>query len=652
MKISNLNVRGTRAMQKAAERKINDNKGLIELKNCRRASELKNNTITKDAFLRMQPLVLDTVVDDPFYVMGLSFNPVSLVGIITNKGSKIINAKPESLLKKIDVAFPHIGECKIIGKKYESVYVIDINLHLRMLEDDKEFEVIMNMVSNHEFALFDKILKTLDPNALTVEDVKLIQADLQHLFRGWQESSIDITKDKTKQFLIALDDVLGNIEDLTDLNADAYTDNLKACLRAIEKTIINDARDTENEYVVNIDTSSLDEEKFVETTMGNYRKEIGECLETFMKNDALEHLRNCDIKRWREIASDTLTVLKGNDESIQCKLRLAYIIDKVYKILNQIDGTLLPSYYTICRDGIYTWAKLLDIDKEEVIDLGIFSLLYSVTAKTTEDGVVVYGIYDKTLKTNVKIDVAAKIFGDILTARYLPYEDNSLITYDMKPSEFKYVFKDINNGDSFIVFEGNGYELTEELEELEEDEIEEYLRDLIPVFELKDSEYTGNIMVFDSRIFRIANVYEEIEIHEDVFMGILDTHYIRNSKKWIKAENNSFTLESIKDFGRFDIKYLKNGKTVLVKDGKIILSAFDISTSINGDEVMEHTFTLGDDNSEVWFVNEQNKEIFKNGNILIFDVNAEEYFTEEDLDKIKAILREEEKKELKGEKIK
>lgn len=651
MKIQSLNVRGTRAMQKAAERKINDNKGLIELKNCRRAAELRDNTINKDAFIRMQPLVLDTVVEDPFYVMGLNFNPVSLVGIVTNKGSKIINANPESLLNKIDVAFPHIGENKVIGKKYKSIYRIDINLHLRMLEDDNEFEVIMNMVSNHEFALFNYFIKTLDPDALEVEDIVTIQSDLQHLFRGWQESSIDVTKDKTKQFLIALDDILGNVEDLTDLDADAYSDNLRSCLAAIEKVLINDARDAKVQYELNIDTSSLDPDKFVETSMGDYRKSIGECLENFMKNDVLEHLRNCDIKRWREIASDKLSELKGNDEDIQCKLRLAYIIDRVYKILNQIDGTLLPSYYAICRDGIYTWARLLGIEKEEVIDIAIFSLLYSVIAKNTDKGVA-YSIYDKTLKTNVKTDVAAKIFGDILTARYLPYEDNNLITYDMKPSEFAHIFEDINNGDNFIVCEGMGYRLTEEMEEMEDDELEEVIKNELPVFELKNSEYSGNIMVFDSRIFRIANVYEEIEIHEDVFMGILDTHYIRNSKKWIKAENNSFTLESIKDFGRFDIKYLKNGKTVLVKDGKIILSAFDISTSINGDEVMEHTFTLGDDNSEVWFVNEQNKEIFKNGNILIFDVNAEEYFTEEDLDKIKAILREEEKKELKGEKIK
>lgn len=81
-------------------------------------------------------------------------------------------------------------------------------------------------ISNVQIEAFRNQLMELNPSKLTYEDIVAIQADLYHLFRAYQESSIDVTKDKTKDYKIKWDEIIGYVPRLYSSKSKDYEDNL------------------------------------------------------------------------------------------------------------------------------------------------------------------------------------------------------------------------------------------------------------------------------------------------------------------------------------------------------------------------------------------------------------------------------------------
>ena len=595
---------------------------------------LKNNTIAKKDFTSIvEPIKLMDKVDDPFAVMGLSFVAESAVGLTTAKLMRIVTAKPESLLKVIEKAFPHIGENAVSGRGYNTIFRLGVNKHLMILADDTCYETEVDYVSNKEFSIFDKYIKMIDVENMIAEDVKKIQDDLWHLFRAWQESSIDFTKDKRKCFIYAMDDIIGGVCTLADLNSDAFVDNSRKIMKQIESEIIKEDKKGEiDKYEITISdpTGKLKEDRVVETTMSEYRNEIGHEIENFINDVAIPHLRNCNIKRWMEIADE---FKKGT----QAEMRLAYMAYKAVNVLSETrTDKMLPSYYKIVRDGLFTWADALEIPEENVPGICIMGILYKVSYNSKTD---TYSIYKNEVRDNVKLSLLEKIFGDMLTAKYLEDEDSCrTMMYDIKPSELRYVYRDICSDDVYNVENGVAYDN-------ETGDI---------CFELKDLDYSGQIFTVGNRLLKTVDVFETANIRKDIIMLLTDKNKIKTDK-WEDTENNinTRTVDELSNGGNFCIMLSKNNKVMLVKDNKDILATIHPVTEpgIEKKEDLDNLFFIGADSSEPWVLDD-GKEINKSGSILVFDVDANEYFDDDDLEFIKTKMNIEDEQELKGKKIK
>ena len=68
------------------------------------------------------------------------------------------------------------------------------------------------VVTNEEIAKLETKISGMDYNQVTLEDLQALQADLPPFVRAWQESSIDVSKDKDKVFNKAFSDFFKKIE--------------------------------------------------------------------------------------------------------------------------------------------------------------------------------------------------------------------------------------------------------------------------------------------------------------------------------------------------------------------------------------------------------------------------------------------------------
>ena len=182
----------------------------------------------------------------PYAVMALNYDCNSKVGPWTNLAMAICTSLPEEFFNEDGTANKDrlMKAFKVMSlngtvEHYDSVFKARINVVDFFLKEYGVYKVKVHYVSNKEIRLFKERLENLNLNTITVEDVKAIQSDLWFLFRAWQESSIDMTKDKAKQFEIAMDEILGRIDVRTNVKfTDIIVNNY-----AIEAAKYNDEKE-------------------------------------------------------------------------------------------------------------------------------------------------------------------------------------------------------------------------------------------------------------------------------------------------------------------------------------------------------------------------------------------------------------------------
>lgn len=432
-----------------------------------------------------------------------------------------------------------------------------------------------------------------------------------------------MTKDKSKQFRISMDDVLGSVQTLCDVSNDCYSDNIKEIMSKIETSITSgtDVAELDN-FEIEIDIEELDEEKLINSSLSKYREEIGDAIADFFNDAAIPHLQNCNADMWLEIADEY-------KEASQSQLRLAYIIDKVFTVLSEARcGKMLPSYYTIVRDGIYTWAELLDIEEEDVIGLAILSTIYKVGIDKKGD----YALYSANIKGNVKVYMLEKVFGDILTARVIGDEIDGYRTmlYDISLKEISNVYVDICNDEEYTVVDGIAYD-----------------KDDNRVFDMYNKDFNGTVITLCDRLLEKVDIYKELGIRNNVPMLITDENIVREGRKFKQTDknNNLRTIKEMSTDGDFALRNSKNGKVMVTKDNKDILCTIDPSVApvFEGIDPIDNLFFLGHDSSEAWNIDGKTKD--KKGIMVIFDVDPDEYFDENDIEFINNFLKVEDRQE-------
>jgi hypothetical protein len=193
----------------------NSNKGFNyqeQIKITRRTaiqSQINDGTISKDTLLAA-PEVDMKDCDKPITVLQKIYSPISEVGIITVDLTAVqtvdvttelgFEAFKKALVptQKLNKQAKEKGQ-KVKHVKYETVWVKGYN-YFDSFDFVNGFRYEYFVVTNEEFKMLYDALCKINLDELTVEEAQAIQNDLPPFIRAWQESSIDVSKDKDKVF--------------------------------------------------------------------------------------------------------------------------------------------------------------------------------------------------------------------------------------------------------------------------------------------------------------------------------------------------------------------------------------------------------------------------------------------------------------------
>ena len=159
-------------------------------------------------------------------------------GIVTEGVYRVINATSVEEISKTVKGFGEVGTEAKSGQRY--VEYGKLIQSVKVVPRLGGGAMTIKSCSKFEVKEFFTRLKNLDTNALTMEDVKAIQDDMQIIGRVMQEIAIDIAKDKSLDAGVDLMDVFAYIPALSRLIRKSDTgmvDNVKDITSMIEDAI-------------------------------------------------------------------------------------------------------------------------------------------------------------------------------------------------------------------------------------------------------------------------------------------------------------------------------------------------------------------------------------------------------------------------------
>lgn len=544
-----------------------------------RWKELEEGKISKDSFLKMKELVLPYQIKrNPVILFALNYDCDSKVGQWTNMAMAICTALPEEFFEEVN------GELKLNRKRfkkafkvasnygkakhYKRVFKEGLNIHSFTLKDNERYKVYVYYVSNREVNEFADRLANLNLSTLTVEDVKNIQADLWFFFRAWQESSIDMTKDKSKQFSKKMDEILGKIQVRTGAKFQDITTNVL--------TIKSQKYDPEIVEPDNIEISlgKYDQENdgedvdFFETTLSRVQESIIEAVLPQLQHFA-DRFVNADISIYE----------RYNDYAVQYP-ELALIITDVFRVVkdhNNIskeekqNGKRLTSRdYAILRAVIYNAAQELGIDAELAVKIGFGAAgsdgIYVYTTKDGDEEIVVKEFNPAVMSK--QLFCVEKIFGNIAIAEKAELLESNMIINGLLKQEIepRHIFCDVENG-IYTLEEGIAYSDDDTM-----------------LFDT-NCEYTGEVSVEEDGVYYLYDPLMEIDNCPDVFPIFSVKHALADEEDEYE-DRGVFTeqmllsdnADSIEIFESEDeVLAAVNGETVFSVDTTVNPGVYEIS---------------------------------------------------------------------------
>lgn len=415
---------------------------------------LLDGSITKENFLSIKEQILlpINVTNNPLLVLALNYDCNSKVGSWTNKAMNICTALPSEFLNEDGVgandkfrkAFPSATKT---GKKkhYTRIFKDELNVHTFTIFTGEKYEVTTYYVSDKEIQAFAEEIASLDLNTLTVLDIKNIQADLWFLFRAWQESAIDMTKDKDKQFGIAMDEVLGYIEVRTAVKFQDIKINHYDIKKAkYDKTVKADKIPS-----LWIDFAQYDEinKDFVETTLSGAQDKIRNKAEETLQVNADAYVNHANVSELAQFVS----FAKEYPE-------LAMTIMDLFRIIKDYNNTskdekkdgkkLTNRDYALLRAIAYNDARELGVDPSLVCAVGIGAAVSDGVYVDKRTGDIVVKEFDEK-KASSQLYCVERLFGNIMVLeKGIMYGSDNAVDelYIKQEVDPKHVFTDVPNG--------------------------------------------------------------------------------------------------------------------------------------------------------------------------------------------------------------
>ena len=278
-------------------------------------------------------------------------------------------------------------------------------------------------ISNIEIAAFKNQMMEIDPDKITYEDIVKIQADLYHLFRAFQESSIDVTKDKDKDYITKYDEIVGYVPRKYTKNPDNYRHNITEVLRSKDVT-----------YEIEINTK----DNYAITRSDILCDALAETHENFITKEVIATAEDTITDLMRSVIGTSACL------STEDKLHCESIISTVSASF-QSDIKLDRDEYKACRDALYTICAdyTEDPDDATAMILDMIIARYHLT-------------YEGKLERNndvskIRLGVAKMVLGGILP---LYLNGRQSYTVEFGPKDYC-LFQDLEEGQRFELCDGD-----------------------------------------------------------------------------------------------------------------------------------------------------------------------------------------------------
>ena len=310
--------------------------------------------------------------ENPIQVMQKIYNAESLVGAVTVVVGNFCNVDvttDEGMKQFKDKLVQLKEQQKHVGYG-DSIWVDGVNVFRGYHFTTGHFYCYYVVTNAEMKAIEDKIAK-MSKSKMTVADALALQSDLTPILRAWQESSIDVTKDKTKKFNYDFRKFFKKIDVVSTFckkHADEIVMN--------SKTVYKDA--DKNQFKITLPSDN--NEEVCKDLVGDVTEEIRKAAEEFYNGDVLDLLKYADMEAYKPFVG----YARENKE-------LAIFIKDIYQLcynsLNDKAAKLTKDDYALLRNVIYTKAFDLGMEFADVVKVAIDVAM--TTVKETKEGIVV-----------------------------------------------------------------------------------------------------------------------------------------------------------------------------------------------------------------------------------------------------------------------
>lgn len=519
-----------------------------------------NGTITRKTLMAMKEVDMSKC-ERPISVLQLNYNPVNLIGPFTTAGTNFTTIDVEKNMEEFKDMLVNL-EVRDCHTKWNSIWKEGYNMF-------KEFDLVTGehfiifVVTNEEIKAFAEQVKQLDINSLTVEEAKQMQYDFRPIVRAWQESYIDVVKDKTKRFDLDYTDVINSI--------------------AVKSTFIK-----KNSKLIDFNFKAV-----------KAAKRAGKAIPKF--EFSLEAVANGQVKNYNDVAADLIS--KVNDAMIETTVNylnddmlslyeasddsellaqfaeaaaenkeLALFIKQIYKLLNNAlfndDVKVTKEEYALIRNVVYTKASELQIEAEDVITVALSVAMNNVYTNRAGE---------------IKVTLDKDRFSDVHVKNIFPQEFVVALSgvtpqaaLDMK--ELVEVNRDIVDGETIEFVNGEAV-------------------DGSIVF---DNEFSGLATESNGQLLYDIDVYA----YEFVEAVVIDTTYVEGTTvKAVKAAKEAKNLESIEDKGEAlnalveesALTHVKiagqNNNVIFNAVTKTVVGLTTVTSNLTGDRTVNNVIT-------------------------------------------------------------
>ena len=255
------------------------------------------------------------------------------------------------------------------------------------------------VVTNEEIAKLEAKITGMDYDQVTLEDLQALQSDLPPFVRAWQESSIDVSKDKDKVFNKAFSDFFGKIEVTSTYlknNSDLFIFNLNDAKMRHKAGRVNDIR-----FEITLPQGT----DVMPDMLGDINYTIKDAAENYFNGDLLELYKMSNRSFYEQFADECMEYPE-----------LALFIQQVFTLSTQAyneNTKLTKEQYAVLRNAVYSKAQDCGItDMTQVVKIAISVAMRHVKERE-----------DKTI--------------DVGTANIDNYKDSKVI--NLFPSEYVHV---------------------------------------------------------------------------------------------------------------------------------------------------------------------------------------------------------------------